>query len=152
LAIKLTHAADYAIRGMLFIASFPEERPVLGSEVSEAGQIPRSFTAKILRRLVRAGLLKSSRGVSGGFKLARPGAEISLLDIVQAIEGPLAVTRCTLDPERCDQTPNCPAHGVWAAVQAQILQTLGTANLEQLVSAPRKRGRVSLEAVSAAGS
>jgi Rrf2 family protein len=149
LAIKLTHAADYAIRSMLFIASFPEDRAVLGGEVSEAGQIPRSFTAKILRRLVRAGLLKSSRGVSGGFKLARPAAEICLLDVVQAIEGPLAVTRCALDAARCDQTSNCPAHGVWAAVQAQIMQTLSAATLEELVSAPRRRGRVDLHLASA---
>jgi Rrf2 family iron-sulfur cluster assembly transcriptional regulator len=145
MALRLTNAADYAIRSMLYIASLPEGRVVLRSEVAETQNIPSSFMAKILRGLVRAGLLRSSRGVHGGFSLARSASEISLLDVVEAIEGPVALTSCLPDPEACEHAANCPAHSVWASVQSHIAEILGKATLEVLVSAPRRNGRVELQ-------
>ena len=142
MALKLTNAADYAIRCMLYIASFPEERVVLRAEVAEAQNIPPSFTAKILRELVRAGLLHSSRGVNGGFSMARPAAEVDLLQIVEAIEGPVALTDCIPDPGDCEHSANCPACGVWGEVQAHIVRILRDATLEGLVSSRRRDGRV----------
>ena len=79
MAFRLTNAADYAIRSMIYIASLPEDQRVLGNEVAEAQKIPTSFMSKVLRSLVRAGMLRSSRGVHGGFSLARPAAEIHRL-------------------------------------------------------------------------
>jgi Rrf2 family protein len=101
--------------------------------------------AKILRGLVRAGLLRSSRGVHGGFSLARGAAEISLLDVVEAIEGPVALTPCLPDPMSCEHAGNCPAHAVWSSVQDHIAEILKRATLEVLVSAPRRNGRVELQ-------
>jgi len=145
MALRLTNAADYAIRSMLYIASLPEGRVVLRSEVAETQNIPSSFMAKILRGLVRAGLLRSSRGVHGGFALAHPAADISLLDVVEAIEGPVALTQCIPDPEACEHAANCPANAVWLRVQEQIAAVLKDATLEVLVSAPRRNGRVELQ-------
>lgn len=142
MALRLTNAADYAIRSMIYIASLPEDRVVLRSEVAEAQRIPPSFMAKILRGLVRAGLLRSSRGVHGGFTLARPAAEINLLEVVEAIEGPLSLTDCVPDPEACIHAANCPANSVWARVQHQIGDVLQKTTLEALVSAPRRNRRV----------
>ncbi len=144
MALRLTNAADYAIRSMLYIASLPEDRVVLRSEVADAQNVPSSFLAKILRELSRAGLLRSSRGVHGGFALARPASEISLLDVVEAIEGPMALTQCIPDPDNCEHTANCPASAVWVNVQAKIAETLSSATLEVLVSARRRNGRVEL--------
>jgi Rrf2 family protein len=142
MALRLTNAADYAVRSMLYIASLPEDRVVLRSEVAETQKVPSSFMAKILRSLSRAGLLRSSRGVHGGFALARPAAEINLLDVVEAIEGPVALTQCIPDPENCPHSANCPANAVWANVQDKIADTLRSATLELLVSARRRNGRV----------
>ena len=144
MALRLTSAADYAIRSMLYISSLPEGRVVLRSEVAEMQKIPSSFMAKILRALVRAGLLRSSRGVHGGFSLARPASEINLLDVVEAIEGPVALTPCLPNPEACEHSGNCPAHAVWCTVQEHIMSLLRQATLEVLVSAPRVNGRVEL--------
>ena len=144
MALRLTNAADYAIRSMLYIASLPEDRVVLRSEVADAQNVPSSFLAKILRELSRAGLLRSSRGVHGGFALARPASEISLLDVVEAIEGPMALTACIPDPDNCEYSANCPANAVWVNVQEKIAEALGSANLEMLVSARRRNGRVEL--------
>jgi len=142
MALRLTNAADYAVRSMLYIASLPEGRVVLRSEVAETQKIPSSFMAKILRGLVRAGLLRSSRGVHGGFALARPAAEINLLDVVEAIEGPVALTQCIPDPDACEHSANCPANAVWVRVQEKIGEVLQAATLEELISVPRRNGRV----------
>ena len=141
-ALRITNAADYAIRSMLYIASLPEDRVVLRSEVAEAQKIPSSFMAKILRGLVRAGLLRSSRGVHGGFALAKPASDITLLEVIEAIEGPISVTNCVPEPDACGHSANCPASAVWARVQDQIAEILGDASLETLVSTPRRNGRV----------
>jgi Rrf2 family protein len=142
MALRLTNAADYAVRSMLYIASLPEGRVVLRSEVAETQKIPSSFMAKILRGLVRAGLLRSSRGVHGGFALARPASEINLLEVVEAIEGPVALTQCIPDPNACEHSANCPANAVWVRVQDKIGEVLRAATLEDLVSVPRRNGRV----------
>ena len=83
MALRITKADDYAIRAMIHLACLPDGRVALRQQIAEAQNIPASFMAKILRRLVRASLLNSARGVNGGFALARPAAEISLLDIVE---------------------------------------------------------------------
>ncbi len=142
MALKLTQAADYAIRAMLYVASFPEGRSVLRSEVARAERIPVSFTAKILRSLVRAGLLRSTRGVHGGFTLARSGAEINLLQVVEAIEGPISLTNCVPEPDNCVNSSNCPASQIWWRVQSEMVRILEEATLEALISTPRRNGRV----------
>lgn len=142
MALRLTNAGDYAIRSMIFIASLPEEAVVLRSEICETQKIPSSFMAKILRSLVRAQLLRSTRGVNGGFSLAKDPSEISLLDILEAIEGPLALTDCTPNAEECEHSGNCPANAVWSRVQASIRDILASACLEDLVSTPRRNNRV----------
>ncbi|MCP3979303.1 MAG: Rrf2 family transcriptional regulator [bacterium] len=140
--MSLTKAGDYAIRAMIFIGCLPEDAVALRSDVARTQGIPSSFTAKILRRLVRARLLKSSRGVNGGFALARSAAEISMLDIVTAIEGPLSLTSCSCDPEGCEWARDCPASLVWPQVQKSIENALRGISLESLVSAPRANGRI----------
>jgi len=147
MGLRLTNAADYAIRAMLHMACLPEEGVALRSDIARIHGIPSSFMAKILRSLVKAGLLRSTRGVHGGFALARPTTEISLLDVVEAIEGPLGIVDCTQEPCACELADECPAQPVWANVQTQIASVLSSAKLEDLVSAPRRRrpGLVTIE-------
>jgi Rrf2 family protein len=112
------------------------------SEIAQAQKIPGSFMAKILRSLVRARLLDSARGVNGGFSLARPPSEITMLDIVEAVEGPLGIAPCVPDPRACEWACDCPAAPVWCRVQETIREILGSSTLETLVSTPRRNGRV----------
>jgi Rrf2 family protein len=142
MALRITKADDYAIRAMIHLACLPEGRVALRQEIAEAQRIPASFMAKILRRLVRASLLTSARGVNGGFALARPAVEVSLLDIVEAIDGPLGLAECVNNAEACTFACSCPARPVWVKVQAGVRDVLGAASLEDLVSAPRRNGRV----------
>lgn len=144
MALRLTAAADYAIRAMIHIACVPEGAPAMGNDVARMQGIPASFMAKILRRLVRAGLLRSSRGAHGGFFLARSATEVNLLDVVEAIEGPLTLTTCSSEPGGCQWAPDCPASSVWYHVQEQMAEVLRTATLEAMVSMPRRNGKIAM--------
>ena len=142
MGLRLTRAADYAVRAMMHIGSLPEDGVALKDDIAEAQHIPPSFTAKILRQLVKAGLLHSARGVNGGFGLARGAAKINLLDIVEGIEGPILLNDCSPDPEHCTLSHDCPASAVWLEVQNQMTALLRATTLEALLAAPRKNKRV----------
>jgi len=142
MGLRLTNAADYAILAMIHMACLPEDAIALRSDIARSYNIPSSFMAKILRSLVRARLLNSTRGVHGGFSLARPATEINLLEVVEAVEGPLAITDCTGEPGGCPWASECPAHPVWAGVQETIAGLLRDQTLETLVSTPRRHGQV----------
>ena len=129
---------------MIHIACLPEGAVALRSDIADAYGIPSSFMAKILRSLVRGGLLQSTRGVHGGFALAKPATDISLLDVIEAIEGPLALTECLPDGGSCEWASDCPANPVWYEVQEGMANILRRASLERLVSARRKNRRVVL--------
>ena len=142
MGLRLTRAADYAVRAMMHIGSLPENSVALKDAIADAQHIPPSFMAKILRQLVKTGLLRSARGVNGGFGLAREAARINLLDIVEAIEGPIQLNDCTPDPERCTLSHDCPVGTVWLEVQNQMTALLRETTLEALLAAPRKNKRV----------
>ena len=98
--------------------------------------------SKILQRLASAHLVISHRGKEGGFALARPGAGISLLDIVTAMDGPLCLNLCLLSGDSCDRRPWCAAHLVWAEVQRNMAATLAAASLDRLVQMTDQRRQV----------
>jgi Rrf2 family protein len=141
MGLRLTRAADYAVRAMLHLGSLPEGGIALKDEIASAQRIPPSFMAKILRQLVKEGLLRSARGVNGGFSLQRTASEINLLAIVEAVEGPIQLTDCAPDPEHCALSHDCPVSTVWLEVQRQMTGLLRETSLEALVSTPRRNGR-----------
>lgn len=142
MALNITMATDYAMRAMIQLASLPQGGSALRTEISDRQAVPSYFMAKVLRRLVDAGLLRSTRGVRGGFSLARPPTEITMLDVVEAIEGPILLTRCSGDQPDCPVVNGCPASLVWLRVQDQMKDTLDEVSLECLVGAHRRNGRV----------
>jgi len=150
MSLRLTQASDYAILAMIHMACLPENSVALRAQIVKSCDIPPSFAAKILRSLVRAGLLQSTRGARGGFRLARPASEISVLDIIESTEGPLALARCVEAPCSCEMAEECPVQPVWVGVQAKLAEVLRGEILEDLVSAPRRRAAV-LVPVTAVG-
>ena len=139
--LRLTRAADYAILAMLHLGSLPEGRVALAGEIARVQDIPPSFLARILRRLVKTGLLRSARGVNGGFGLRRTADEINLLDIVEGIEGPIQLTEGAPDPDHRPPHRGRATSGVWLEVQREMTLLLRKTTLEALLSAPRKNGR-----------
>jgi Rrf2 family protein len=140
--LKITKATDYAMQAMIHMACLPPDGVALRTELAAARNIPASFMAKVLRRLVRAGLLRSTRGVHGGFALARPAPDISMLDVVEAIDGPVELVDCLPDGAGCAYSRSCPAMPVWNDARDALRTTLDATSLEDLVSKRVRRGRL----------
>ena len=103
------------------------------SELSELSSVPRPTTSKILKVLGRSGILDSQRGVHGGYQLARPPGEISMAEIIEALEGPIAFTQCT-DVCGCEMEEHCPVQANWQVINRAIRGALDGISLEELAS------------------
>jgi Rrf2 family protein len=111
--MQFTRKGDYALRAMVFMADFKGATPLTIDEIAVKSKVPRYFLAKILKDLTRANLLVAIRGARGGYRLARKASEISMLDIIEATVGPLALNLCVEDSDRCVHTPTCGFHPIW---------------------------------------
>jgi Rrf2 family protein len=131
--MQLTRAADYAVRVMIHLASQPRDTVVPKAQLARAAEAPESFLAKILQSLTRAGLIQTRRGVEGGFALLPRGAQASLLDVIEAIDGPVALNLCLVPGHGCQRQSHCAAHLVWARAQSAMVQVLHQALIADLV-------------------
>ena len=132
--MQLTRSGEYGLKGVLFLAQQAPERFVLVSEISKYQHIPETFLAKIFQRLSKAGLLRSSRGAKGGFSLGRPAGAITMREVIEAIDGPIALNRCLRREGECDEEELCPIYQVWSKAQQQLLEVLDSTTVEDLAS------------------
>ena len=130
--MKVTRKVDYGLRALLYLSSQPVSRPVILREISEGTKIPRQFLAKILLSLMKEGLVRSYRGSQGGFLLAKPASQISFLEIVEAIEGPLAINKCLSDDFQCECESYCGIKAVWSRAQQNLTDVLVNTTLADL--------------------
>jgi Rrf2 family iron-sulfur cluster assembly transcriptional regulator len=135
MGLQLTRGGEYGIRAMAYLARLPEGHVAALHEIGRAQDIPESFLAKILQSLVHAGLAVSQRGAHGGFALARPAAEITMRDVIEAVDGPIALNQCVASPEECPRNHDCAVHKVWMHAQDQLMGVLGTVTLQSLAPA-----------------
>lgn len=119
----VTREADYAIRCVLHMARQGGEVASI-SGICDAMLVPRTFVAKILQRLSRAGIVRSIRGVKGGFLLAKPASEINLLEVIEAIQGKSAASICAIDRSVCSLSGQCSVHPVWAKLRHMVEEEL----------------------------
>ncbi|RDV84923.1 RrF2 family transcriptional regulator [Ammonifex thiophilus] len=124
--MRLSQAADYAMRVVLNLALRPPGEVVRAQVLAKEESIPLRFLLKIVRDLIRAGIVRSYRGVGGGFALARPAARITLREVWEAVEGPIRLNRCFIDPEYCSKkwAHECPVHEVLGRIQHLLLEEL----------------------------
>lgn len=130
--MEITRRTDYAIRILLALARSNGE-PVSVRELAENQNVPYAFARGIQRELVSAGLVESRRGATGGIRLARPAQDITLLDVVTAMQGPVSSAVCTKDAEWCRLMGGCTVHGVWREVDEMTSAYLGSKSLAGLV-------------------
>jgi Rrf2 family iron-sulfur cluster assembly transcriptional regulator len=135
-----SRSAEYAIRALTLLGLHTAEDPVMVKDLAAEGQIPAQFLAKILQDLARAGFLKSSKGPRGGFRLAFPAAEIPLMKIVEAVDGPGKYQRCIAGHAECHERAQCAMHDSWSPLQARIVEYLqGTSVADLAKSLGEKR-------------
>ena len=130
--MELTRKGEYAIRGIVYLASQPANQVCLLSEIAAAVDVPQTFLAKIFQQFSKIGLVKSYRGTGGGFVLGRTADKISLLEVVEAVEGPIVPNRCVASGSECDRSATCNVHPVWFNVQTQVRTTLANVSLKEL--------------------
>lgn len=130
--MKISSRCEYGLRAMVFLAAHQNARPVPLSEIAAAEAIPAPFLERILARLRESGLVKATRGVSGGYQLARPPAAIAVGDVVSALEGPLSLVGCVPDDGGCARAESCASRVVWRRLDSAISGALNSINLEDL--------------------
>jgi Rrf2 family protein len=132
--MQITRQADYAIRAVRYLARQGENQRAATSTVAREMKIPPSFLAKIISQLSIAGLLHTSRGARGGVSLARDAKEISLLDVVEAIDGPILLNECVGDPDGCQFTEDCAMHPIWKEAQETLVNRLRSTTFASLAA------------------
>ena len=137
--MQITKQADYALRAMLYLARLEPNQRAATNRIAEHQNIPPSFLAKIVSQLSIAGLINTSRGARGGVSLARKPADISLLDVVVAIDGPITLNECVVDQEICAFGNNCPIHEVWCEAQNELVRKLGASTFDKLLEREKER-------------
>jgi Rrf2 family protein len=138
--MRLTRGSDYGLRGMLFMARQPVGQVCLVSQVAAAESLPESYLAKIFQDLARNRLLMSHRGAKGGFSLVGDPQEINLLEIIEAVEGPIAIAPCLDAREGCEHAELCGIQGILDSAQTQMVSVLKNTTLADLVVQHNGRG------------
>lgn len=129
---KISRKTEYAIRGMIHLARQQGNDAIMLKEIGLATKTSPVFLAKIFQVLSSAGLVVSSRGAVGGFRLARRPEKISLKEILEAIEGPVQVNLCIVDSKSCGFSKKCSAHVAWMKVRSIIDCTLAEISLKDI--------------------
>ncbi len=136
--MQLTRAADYAVRVLIHMATLPAGTRVNRSTLATAAEIPEHFLSKVLQSLVRAQLIAAHRGNNGGFTLSAAPEDVSVLTVLEAIEGPIQLNLC-LTTAGCERQGWCTAHPVWAEAQSALTKVLSNASIATLAQASSLR-------------
>jgi Rrf2 family protein len=130
--MKFSRESEYGLKGLLFLAQQPHGSILPLIEISQASGLPRSFLAKIFQKFVQHGLVRSQRGRQRGYALAKPSKEISLKEVLEAVEGPDLFERCIFWNDRCSNANPCPLHGGWGMVKPHFIELMEQTTLDDL--------------------
>ncbi len=138
--LKLTKKADYGLMAMKHLAERAHQGACSAKDVAESYGIPPEALAKILQRLVKAGLLHSQHGMNGGYTLARDPGRITAFEVIRAIDGPLFITSCVTVRGECDQTDRCNIREPLRRVNHSIEELLRRITIAEMKEAPAEGG------------
>ena len=128
-------ATEYAIRGLSELACRSQNgQSILLNDLVSGTDLPRDFVAKLFQKLVKGNILNSAKGRGGGFSLAKPAHEITLMQIVEVMEGPQCFDRCVVGLEKCNDQMPCPQHDLYKPIRHRLKDYLATTTLADLAS------------------
>lgn len=127
--LQLTRRADYAIRAILCLATEGRGGPIPVATIARRMEVPRRFLPQIMQDLVQAGLVEGTPGRGGGYRLTRAPGEISLLEVIEAVEGDARRRTCVLTSTNCDAMRPCSVHDLFASAQDALLERLADATI-----------------------
>jgi Rrf2 family protein len=132
--MQITRQADYAVRAVLYLARSGNSDRAATSTIAKEQKIPPSFLAKIISQLSIAGLLHTSRGARGGVTLAREPRDINLLEVVEAIDGPIQLNECVTNEGVCSFEEDCPIRPVWCDAQDELVKRLKNTSFADMLA------------------
>jgi Rrf2 family protein len=130
--MQISRRVDYGLRAVIYLSGQNPEKCCSITEIAKNQGVPKKFLEKIIQDLIRGGLIKSRRGSCGGYTLARAADAISFYDVIEALEGPIAVNACLDHELGCDQIPRCTMIGVWSEVQRSVTEVLSRTTIAGL--------------------
>jgi Rrf2 family protein len=142
--LRISRKIDYGLRAMIYLASIPQDSVVPFREIARQMDVPEDFLAKILKTLVDQGLVRSTRGPHGGYALARTPSDISFLDVIEAVEGPVALNVCLDGEDACGHSTQCTMVSVWRLGQERMLDVYRQSKLSELAFKPADDGQIGL--------
>ena len=132
--MKLTTKCRYGLRVLLDLAVFAtEDRPRMLRDVAKSQDISEKYLSRLVIDLRRAGLISSVRGAGGGYKLARPPKMISILDVLEVMEGPVAIVECLADSDLCERSHRCPPQILWSQINQKVRNVFVEYTLQDLL-------------------
>ena len=132
--MRLTKGVAYGARGIIHLAKLPESSVALVADIASSEGLPESYLAKIFQDLAKEGLVRSYRGAKGGFSLGRPACDITLRQVIEAIDGPIALCRCLAPFEGCDKIDTCAMSPVFAKAQRELIGCLDSTSVADLAT------------------
>ena len=142
--MQLTRAADYGVRVMVHLATLPAGKRALLPELAVATAAPESFLSKVMQALAHAELIISQRGKTGGFAILPRGRKATMLEVIEAIDGPIRLNVCLNGSKDCERKSWCPAHPVWARAQRAMTDVLMSVTVSAMASRALSQGSVTL--------
>jgi len=144
--MKLSRESEYGIQGLIHLAQQPAGTVMLLAAIAEAQELPQSFLAKIFQKFTQYGLVRSFRGATRGYTLSRPAGDITLKEVLEAIEGPGLFERCIFWSHRCAEDNPCILHEGWKQIKPKLTAMMEVTTLQDLVrrtatARRHKRGR-----------
>ncbi len=136
--LRITKLTDYGIVLLVQLANGEKGGTQNARRLAEATSLPLPVVSKILKSLAQGGLLTSQRGAKGGYALARRPEDVTVAEIIVALEGPIALMECSAGPGHCEQETGCPVRDPWQRINQAILETLKHVTLRELVGAPQE--------------
>lgn len=133
MSLQVTNQADYATRAMFYIAKHGQDKLIPSNVIASEMKISRMFLSRINSLLSLAGLINTRRGARGGISLARDPSEITLYDIVTAVDGPVVLRHCHTDPAACERGETCEIRAVWNEINNIFVDKLKSFSLQDLV-------------------
>lgn len=130
--MQISRRVDYGLRAVIYLSGQNPEKCCSITEIAKNQGVPKKFLEKIIQDLIRGGLIRSRRGSCGGYTLARAADAISFYDVIEALEGPIAVNACLDHELGCDQIPRCTMIGVWSEVQRSVTEVLSRTTIAGL--------------------
>ena len=138
--MNFSRESEYAVRGMVALAGTARQGALTLQEIAAQDNLPAGFLSKIFQKLVRHGLIESHRGVQRGYTLARPAPEITLREVLEAIEGPDLFDRCLFSHRRCGQDGRCLVHPYWGRVRGEVAKFFEEVSLGDLAATAASEG------------